>query len=226
VKLKMEAHFEPDVQSANVIGEIVGRETPEEVVVVGGHFDSWDVGAGASDDGGGCVVTWEALRLMKKAGLRPRRTMRVVLFTNEENGLRGGRAYLEKYRDQLANHVLMFESDLESSARPDSTSAERRGPETIKQMHAPPHRRALRRAERRRRDTPAAGRKHPRHVPGREGNIPDPQPRRHRRLIDPIDAARNAAAIAVMTYDRRQAGGWEGRKAANDQRRDHGWIRT
>ena len=112
VKLKMEAHFGPDVQSANVIGEIVGREKPEEVVVVGCHFDSWDVGAGASDDGGGCVVTWEALRLMKKLGLRPRRTMRVVLFTNEENGLRGGRAYLEKYKDQLANHVLMFESDL------------------------------------------------------------------------------------------------------------------
>ena len=59
---------------------------PDEVVVVGGHLDSWDVGAGASDDGGGCIVTWEALRLMKKLGLRPRRTVRVVLWTNEENG--------------------------------------------------------------------------------------------------------------------------------------------
>ena len=63
---------------------------PDEVVVVGGHLDSWDVGAGATDDGGGCVVTWEALRLMKKLNLRPRRTVRVVLWTNEENGGRGG----------------------------------------------------------------------------------------------------------------------------------------
>ena len=90
VRLKMEAHFEADAESANVIGEIRGRELPDEVVVVGGHLDSWDVGAGATDDGGGCVVTWEALRLMKKLNLRPRRTVRVVLFTNEENGGRGG----------------------------------------------------------------------------------------------------------------------------------------
>ena len=80
-------------------------------MVVGGHFDSWDVGTGATDDGGGCIVTWEALRLMKKLGLRPRRTVRVVLFTNEENGLRGGLAYRDRYTDQLANHVLMLESD-------------------------------------------------------------------------------------------------------------------
>jgi carboxypeptidase Q len=111
LRLKMEAKFLPDANSANVIGEIRGRERPDEVVVVGGHFDSWDVGTGSTDDGGGCVVTWEALRLMKKLGLRPRRTVRVVLFTNEENGLAGGRAYLEKYRAQLSNHVLMLESD-------------------------------------------------------------------------------------------------------------------
>src|SRR5207247_4033868 len=65
VRLKMDAHFEADAESANVIGEIRGRERPDEIVVVGGHLDSWDVGAGATDDGGGCVVTWEALRLMK-----------------------------------------------------------------------------------------------------------------------------------------------------------------
>ena len=82
----MEAHFEADAESANVVGELRGREKPDEVVVVGGHLDSWDVGAGATDDGGGCVVTWEALRLMKKLNLRPRRTVRVVLWTNEENG--------------------------------------------------------------------------------------------------------------------------------------------
>jgi carboxypeptidase Q len=111
VRLSMEAHFEPDAQSYNVVGELRGRERPDEIVVVGGHFDSWDVGAGASDDGGGCIATWEALRLMKQLNLRPRRTVRVVLFTNEENGLRGGNAYRDAHRAELANHVMMLESD-------------------------------------------------------------------------------------------------------------------
>jgi carboxypeptidase Q len=111
VRLRMEARFLPDVESANVIAEITGRETPDEVVLVGGHFDSWDVGVGASDDGGGCIAAWEALRIVRKLGLRPRRTLRLVLFTNEENGLRGGLAYRDKYKDQLARHVLMLESD-------------------------------------------------------------------------------------------------------------------
>ena len=111
LRLKMAARLLPDADSFNVVGEIRGRERPEEVVVVGGHFDSWDVGTGATDDGGGCVVTWEALRLMKKLGLRPRRTVRVVLWTNEENGLRGALAYRDRYQDQLADHVLMIESD-------------------------------------------------------------------------------------------------------------------
>ena len=111
VRLKMEARFERDVESANVVGEIRGREQPDEIVVVGGHLDSWDVGAGASDDGGGCVVTWEALRIMKKLNLRPRRTVRVVLFTNEENGGRGGQAYRDQHRAELARHVMMLESD-------------------------------------------------------------------------------------------------------------------
>jgi carboxypeptidase Q len=111
VRLKMDAHFEPDVQSANVVGEIRGREKPDEIVVVSGHLDSWDVGTGASDDGGGCVVTWEALRLMKKLNLRPRRTVRVVLWTNEENGGRGGLSYRDQHRAELAQHVLMMESD-------------------------------------------------------------------------------------------------------------------
>ena len=111
LRLKMEAQFLPDADSFNVGGEIRGREKPDEVIVVGGHFDSWDVGTGSTDDGGGCVVTWEALRVMKKLNIRPRRTIRVVLWTNEENGLRGGNAYRDRYRDQLANHVLMMESD-------------------------------------------------------------------------------------------------------------------
>jgi len=111
VRLKMDAHFEADATSANVVGELRGREKPEEIVVVSGHLDSWDVGAGATDDGGGCIVTWEALRIMKKLNLRPRRTVRVVLWTNEENGGRGGLAYRDQHRAELANHVLMMESD-------------------------------------------------------------------------------------------------------------------
>jgi carboxypeptidase Q len=111
VRLTMGATTLPDAQSFNVIGEIRGRERPDEIVVVGAHLDSWDVGTGATDDAGGSVATWEALRLMKKLGLRPRRTVRVVLFTNEENGLRGGLDYRDRYRDRLADHVLMLESD-------------------------------------------------------------------------------------------------------------------
>jgi len=111
VRLMMEAQMLPDAESANVIGEITGRERPEEIVVLGCHFDSWDVGTGATDDGGGCIASWEAVRLMKKLGLRPRRTVRVVLFTNEENGLRGGLAYRDQHLAELANHVLMIETD-------------------------------------------------------------------------------------------------------------------
>jgi len=111
VLLKMDAKFLPDADSFNVVGELRGRERPDEIVVVSGHYDSWDVGTGSTDDGGGCVVAWEALRLMRKLNLRPRRTLRVVLWTNEENGLRGALAYRDRHRDELAKHVLMFESD-------------------------------------------------------------------------------------------------------------------
>jgi carboxypeptidase Q len=111
VTLTMEAHFEPDAESFNVVGELLGRELPNEYVVMGGHYDSWDVGVGATDDGGGCIVTWEAVRLMKTLGLRPRRTVRVVLWTNEENGLRGGNAYRDQHMAELKNHVMMLESD-------------------------------------------------------------------------------------------------------------------
>ena len=111
LRLRMEARFEADAESFNVVGEIRGSEMPDEVVLVGGHFDSWDVGTGASDDGVGCVVTWEAARLMKKLNIRPRRTVRVVLFTNEENGLRGGNAYRDSYMNQAGQHVLAIESD-------------------------------------------------------------------------------------------------------------------
>ncbi len=109
--LKMQATTYPDVPSRNVIGEIVGSERPEEVVVIGGHIDSWDVGHGAMDDAGGSVAAWEAVRLMHQLGLRPRRTIRVVLWTNEEIGLRGARAYRDAHLDELGDHVLAIESD-------------------------------------------------------------------------------------------------------------------
>ncbi|HEX6718519.1 MAG TPA: M28 family metallopeptidase [Pyrinomonadaceae bacterium] len=111
LRLKMEAKFLPDAESANVIAELKGSEKPDEVVLIGGHFDSWDVGQGAHDDGGGCIVAWEAVRLLKELGLRPRRTIRVVLYTNEENGLRGGNAYRDAHRAEIPNHVLAIESD-------------------------------------------------------------------------------------------------------------------
>ncbi|CAN5894765.1 M28 family metallopeptidase [soil metagenome] len=111
VRLRMSARTLPDARSRNVVAEIRGHERPEEVVVLGGHIDSWDVGQGAMDDAGGCVAAWEAVRLMKELGLRPRRTVRVVLWTNEENGLRGATAYRDQYRDQLHNHILAMESD-------------------------------------------------------------------------------------------------------------------
>jgi carboxypeptidase Q len=111
VRLTMGAQMLPDAPSRNVMGEIVGRERPREVVVLGGHIDSWDVGNGAMDDGGGVVVSWEAVRLLKRLGLRPRRTIRVVGWTNEENGSRGGLAYRDAHQAELANHVLAFESD-------------------------------------------------------------------------------------------------------------------
>jgi carboxypeptidase Q len=111
INLKMAAQTLPDVQSRNVVAELRGREKPDEVVVLGGHIDSWDVGTGAMDDAGGCIAAWQAVRLMKQLGLRPRRTVRVVMWTNEENGLRGGTAYRDAHRAELASHVLAIESD-------------------------------------------------------------------------------------------------------------------
>jgi carboxypeptidase Q len=112
--LKMEAKNLPDAQSRNVIAEIKGSEFPEEIIVMGGHIDAWDNGHGAMDDGGGCVAAWEALRLIKETGVRPKRTIRVVLWTNEENGLRGANEYLRWVQEDeksLDNHILAMESD-------------------------------------------------------------------------------------------------------------------
>ncbi len=111
VRLTMNAHTLPDADSANLVAELPGSELLESIVVLGGHIDSWDVGTGAMDDGGGSVAAWQAVSLLKRLGLRPRRTVRVVWWTNEENGLRGGREYLERHRDQLENYQLALESD-------------------------------------------------------------------------------------------------------------------
>jgi hypothetical protein len=111
VRLKMQARDEGMAPSANVIAELRGRTNPEQVVVIGGHIDSWDVGQGAHDDGTGCVIAMETLNVLRKLNLVPRRTIRVVLFTNEENGLFGGRAYAKDHADELKNHVAAIESD-------------------------------------------------------------------------------------------------------------------
>jgi len=111
VKLVMSARTLPDAPSRNVVGELRGTTLPDEVVVMGGHIDSWDVGRGAMDDAGGVVAAWEALRVLDRLGLRPRRTIRVVGWTNEENGMRGGNAYRDTHRSALGSHVLAIESD-------------------------------------------------------------------------------------------------------------------
>ena len=111
VHLDMEAHTEPEVKAGNVIGEIPGSEHPEEVVVLGGHIDSWDVGQGAQDDGSGIMGTFEAVSLIHKLGLKPKRTIRVVFWVNEENGGAGGRAYREMLGGKVAQHVAAIEMD-------------------------------------------------------------------------------------------------------------------
>lgn len=112
VRLFMQARAEDDADSANVIGEIPGREIPHEVVVLGGHLDSWDVGQGAHDDGAGSVAAMQAVALLRDLGLRPRRTVRVVLWTNEENGLRGGAAYRDWVGSAVEDHVAAIEMDM------------------------------------------------------------------------------------------------------------------
>ncbi len=111
VRLTMSAKFLPDTPSRNVMGEIRGSEFPDEVIVMGGHIDSWDVGRGAMDDAGGVVAAWEALRVLKRLGLTPKRTIRVVGWTNEENGGRGGAAYRDAHKGDLDKHILAIESD-------------------------------------------------------------------------------------------------------------------
>lgn len=111
VRLKMEARDEGLAPSANVVAELRGRDKPDEIVIISGHLDSWDVGHGAHDDGGPCVSVMEAAALLKRLDLTPRRTIRVVLWTNEENGLAGSKQYRVEHAAELASHVAAIESD-------------------------------------------------------------------------------------------------------------------
>jgi len=111
MELKLDCRSLAPVESFNVVGEIVGRELPDEVVVIGGHLDAWDVGQGAHDDGAGCIQAMEVLRLVHELDIRPRRTLRCVLFMNEENGLAGGRAYYVEHFAEMDRHVMALESD-------------------------------------------------------------------------------------------------------------------
>ncbi|WKZ60015.1 MAG: M20/M25/M40 family metallo-hydrolase [Cyclobacteriaceae bacterium] len=113
LKFYFETHCEtlPDAPSFNVIGELKGTERPEEIVVVGGHLDSWDLGQGAHDDGAGCVQSIEVLRIFKAIGYKPKRTIRAVMFMNEENGLRGGVEYANQAKLKNEKHIAAIESD-------------------------------------------------------------------------------------------------------------------
>ena len=111
VRIKVDSSEVPAAQSGNVIAEVVGRETPEEVVVIGAHLDSWDLGTGAIDDGAGVGITLAALELIKDAGLAPRRTIRLVLWGAEEVGLLGANAYRDQHEGALDQHVIGSESD-------------------------------------------------------------------------------------------------------------------
>ena len=111
VSMQLDCRTLPDVQSYNVIGEIRGSERPNEVIIVGGHLDSWDVGHGSHDDGAGCTQSMDVLRLLKTTGYKPRHTIRCVLFMNEENGLRGGKKYAEEAERKGEFHLAAIESD-------------------------------------------------------------------------------------------------------------------
>ena len=100
-----------DAPSHNVVGELIGNEFPNEIITIGGHLDSWDVGQGAHDDGAGCMQSIQVLRLFQKLGIKPKRTIRAVMFMNEENGTRGGLKYAELAKKNNENHLIALESD-------------------------------------------------------------------------------------------------------------------
>ena len=111
VSLKTNGKMLPDTVAHNIIGEITGSEFPDQIITIGGHLDSWDPAEGAHDDGSGCVHSIEVLRALKAIGYKPKRTIRVVLFANEENGTRGGMKYAEEARNKKEKHIFALESD-------------------------------------------------------------------------------------------------------------------
>ena len=111
LQLEMNCETKPDQLSHNVIAEIRGTQFPEEIIVVGAHLDSWDKGHGAHDDGAGCVQSMELINVFKDLNLKPKRTIRVVLFMNEENGVRGGKKYAEEAKAKGEKHIAAIESD-------------------------------------------------------------------------------------------------------------------
>ena len=129
IELALGAHTLPDAPSANVVGELRGRDLPDQIVLLGAHLDSWDVGQGASDDGAGCVAVLEALRLLRASGLAPRRTVRAVLFTSEEYLLAGAKAYHRLHQGE--HHAAAFETDYGMGA-PDAVGVD--GEERVRAM--------------------------------------------------------------------------------------------
>lgn len=111
VEMSIEATWHADALSHNVIGEIIGRESPEKIIAVAGHLDCWDITPGAHDDGAGCIHAIDTLRIVRACGYQPRHTLRAVLFTNEENGVRGGQDYADRARLRGEDHLLAIESD-------------------------------------------------------------------------------------------------------------------
>ena len=209
VRLRMEAHAEPDVESANVVAEIRGRERPDEVVVVSGHLDSWDVGAGATDDGGGCVVSWEALRIMKKLNLRPRRTVR-RRAVDQRRERRARRARVPRSAPRRARQARRDDRIGQRrlpSARLRLHGQRRRPPDGDRDCVAPVRSARLRHRRRRRRR---------RHHAERAGGSASPAcrskstPRQYFTIhhtqadtvdkIDPVEMAKCAAAMTVMAY--------------------------
>jgi hypothetical protein len=135
VELKLGCRNVPEVESANVIADLPGREKPDEIVLIGCHLDSWDVGTGAMDDGAGCAIVMESLAILARLDPAPRRTVRAVLFTNEEFGAHGARAYAAEHAGEMDRHVLAIEADMGGAEpRGFGVSAGEGGLETVREV--------------------------------------------------------------------------------------------
>ena len=133
VQMQTYGYFLPDADENNVVAEIKGSEFPNEIITIGGHLDSWDINEGAHDDGAGIVQTMEILRTMKALNYQPKRTIRFVLFANEENGMRGGNKYAELAKQNNEQHVFALESDA-GGFTPRAIGISATSPEQFKKM--------------------------------------------------------------------------------------------